>query len=299
MEDNAKITLVVVCDNHLVVMLAVLLKSIEIYHKNENPIDIFIINDGLYKSNVDKINNTISSKNIKIIWKNMKEAIPNGIRLPVDKTSFPVCAYARICTPHFLPSEVKKAIYLDVDMILLRDIQELWNTDINNQVIAAVIDRSEKVSSPWGGIKNYKELGMDPETKYFNSGLLVIDLEKWRQMNATQLVINAVTDNYEFVSFADQYGLNIVFANNWFPLNPKWNSYSQNDDSDPFLIHFTGMKPLFKGYSFNNEYKSIFYNILNLTPWKSFLPKSDYSRFAKKAWNIITKKVISSFKVLV
>jgi len=291
MHDKDTITLVLVCDNHLVVMLGVLLKSIERNHIGKEFINIYIVNDGINKINIDKVNRSISSHKIRLIWKTLKQAIPMGVSLPLDRTSFPVCAYARICAPYFLPKHIKKAIYLDVDMLVLEDINQLWNINIGNYTIAAVLDRSEKVSSPWGGIKNYMELGMNPDSKYFNSGLLIINLEKWRSENATELVIKAVNDNSGYVTFADQYGLNIVFINNWFELNSKWNSYSQNDIEDPYLIHFTGMKPIFKGYNYNEKYKDIFYNYIKLTPWSDFKPQSDYMRFVKKFWNVLIKKM--------
>lgn len=293
MQDKNTITLVLVCDNHLVAMLAALLKSIEQNHIGEELVNIYIVDDGIAKVNIDKIKRSVTSYKIRLIWKTLKQAIPKDVNLPVDRTSFPICAYARVCAPYFLPKYIRKAIYLDVDMLVLKDINKLWNIDIDNYTIAAVLDRSEKVSSPWGGIKNYKELGMNPHSKYFNSGLLIIDLEKWRLENATELVIKAVNDNSKHVTFADQYGLNIVFVDNWYELNPEWNSYSQNDIEDPYLIHFTGMKPIFKGYNYNERYRGIFYYYLKLTPWFDFKPKSNYMRIVRKSWNVFTKKMRS------
>lgn len=298
MQNSDTIILVMVCDNHLVVMLGVLLRSIEQNHIGRESINIYIVNDGINKLNIEKINQCITSPKIRLIWKTLKQAIPLGVNLPLDRTSFPVCAYARICAPYFLPQHIKKAIYLDVDMLVLKDINQLWNIDIGDYTIAAVLDRSAKVSSPWGGIKNYKELGMSPDSKYFNSGLLIINLEKWRLENATEAVIKAVNANSEHVTFADQYGLNIVFINNWFELNPKWNSYSQDDIDDPYLIHFTGMKPIFKGYNYNEMYKDIFYNYIKSTPWLNFRAKNDYMRFVKKLWNVLFKRMQSLSSIL-
>lgn len=291
MKSNEPITLVLVCDNHLVIMLSVLLKSIEKTYEGNDIISVYIVNDGLYKRNIEKINQTISSDKIKIHWKTMNEAVPAHIELPKDRSTLPICAYIRLCAPYFLPKHLKRAIYLDVDMIVMKDIRHLWNVDIGEYVIGAAIDRADKVSTPWGGIPNYKELGIPAESRYFNSGLLIINLDAWRRMNATQLVIDAIHDNYEYVTFSDQYGLNVVFANNWFELDPNWNRYPQNSHEKPFLIHFTGMKPIFKSYDFNPEYKRVFYEILQSTPWRGFTPISNYFRLAKKAYNVLVKKV--------
>lgn len=293
MENANSITLVMVCDNHLAIMLSVLLKSLEKTYDDNKHVDIYIVSDGLYRKNIDKINRTITSDKFKIHWKTMKEAVPSHIQLPKDRSTLPICAYVRICAPHFLPQHLDKAIYLDVDMVLRRSINDLWNVDIGNYVIGAVVDRADKVSTPWGGIPNYKELGIPEDSNYFNSGLLVMNLKAWREKNATQLVIDAIRDNYEYVTFSDQYGLNVVFANSWYELDPNWNRYPQNDHKEPFLIHFTGMKPIFSSYDFNEEYKKIFFDILQETPWKGYSPKSNYFRLAKKAYNVLVKKIPS------
>ncbi len=79
--------------------------------------------------------------------------------LPLDASSFPLNVYARLFIPHFISPLLEKVIYLDVDMIMEKDIQELWNIDLQDKMISGVIDRSGVVSSSWGGISNYKELG--------------------------------------------------------------------------------------------------------------------------------------------
>lgn len=289
-KENQIITIVIVCDNHLVVMLAALLNSLQLNCKEDQQVSVYIVNDNISNSNIKKINNILACKNVILNWKNLSEVIPADVNLPLDRTSFPVCAYARLCAPFFLPTDVTKAIYLDVDMLILKDIRNLWDIDIGDNVIGAVLDRSKVVSCSWGGIKNYKELGLNPEAKYFNSGLMVINLQRWRAENITHRVIKAINDNLRHVTFADQYGLNVVFAEKWFELDTRWNSFAQGTEVNPYIIHFTGMKPIFRGYNFNKEYADLFYHYLNKTPWSNFTPQAGYNRKLKKIWNIFTKK---------
>src|SRR5690606_39513058 len=108
MKNTNSRTLVMVCDNHLAIMLSVLLKSLEKTYDNEKNVDIYIGRDGLYRRNIDKINRTITSDKFKIHWKTMKEAVPQHIELPKDKSTLPICAYVRICAPYFLPANVDK-----------------------------------------------------------------------------------------------------------------------------------------------------------------------------------------------
>lgn len=296
MSNSETITLVTVCDNQFVVLMAALLKSIEANHESEEKIKIYIVNDGISKKNIDKLMNSLSFEKITIIWVPMAKAIPEDLKIPLDNTTFPANTYVRICIPHFIPVEVTKAIYLDVDMIVLEDISKLWKTDIGNFAIAAVSDRSEVVSSDWGGIKNYRELGLAPDSKYFNSGLFILNPQLWRELEISRKAFKCAEDNIEFVSFADQYSLNVVFNEKWFELDRLWNCYSQNADTHPFLIHFTGIKPIYKGYNLNLKYKSIFFDYLNKTEWSGLKPKHNLIRMLKKTYNKTVKKVASVFR---
>lgn len=294
MSNNDPIVLVLVCDNHLAIMLAALLSSIESSHSGDKLIHVYIIDDGISLKNINKINQTVTSKKIAIFWKTMKEVIPKHFQLPLDNSTYPLCVYVRLFIYYFLPPTIKKAIYMDVDMIVLKDIESLWQTDLNNYVIGAVTDLFKVVSSPRVGIKNYKELGIHPDTKYFNTGLLIFDLEKWREMNATQLILDTIRDNGDFVTHPDQYGFNVVFSNNWFELDSRWNTFAELSTKDPYSIHFTGIKPMFAGYVSNPDYRLAFYDQLKSTPWANSTIKKDYIWKMKQIRNMIRKKLWST-----
>ena len=293
MSTSETITLVTVCDNQFIVLMAALLKSIELNHISEEKIDVYIVNDGISKKNVDKLKNSLTTGKLNLIWKTMSEAIPADLKIPLDNTTFPANTYARICIPYFIAPTVTKAIYLDVDMIVLEDISKLWKTDIGTFPIAAVCDRSEIVSSAWGGIKNFKELGLAPHSKYFNSGLFILNPVLWKEKEIPKKIFKCAEENLPYINFADQYSLNVVFNENWYELDRLWNCYSQNSDALPYLIHFTGMKPIYKGYNLNLHYKNLFIGYLNQTKWAGMKSKHDLIRMLKKTYNKVVKKLNS------
>lgn len=291
-----KITVVTVCDNHYAILLAALLKSIEINHKTGGQIDFYIIEDNISSLNKSKITSSVDPDIFSLKWLTMKEAVPSDVQLPLDNSSFPLNVYVRLFIPYFIPEKITKVLYLDVDMIVNCDISTLWNIDIGDKIIAGVVDRSKVVSSTWGGIANYKELGLNPDTKYFNSGLLIIKPAEWRAGKIAAKVIECITTNKEFAAFPDQYGLNVVFANQWFELDYKWNCYSFEEEKEPYIIHFIGTKPIYKSYKFNREYKKIFFSYLALTSWQDFQIVGETTRLAKKLLNIGSKKFLEIFK---
>jgi len=289
MKEQETISIVCVCDNHYAILLAALLKSIEANHKTKEKIDVFVVEDGFTGKNKNKVSNSVKSDLVSIIWLPMKDCLPEGAKVPVDKSSLPLNIYTRLYIPQFIPKGIKKVIFLDVDMIVLEDISVLWHTDLGDNIVGAVQDQFIQIVSKWGGVSNYAELGIDADNKYFNAGLMVIDIDKWNEADITNKVINCIFENSALAQFQDQYGLNAVLAKVWFHLDPLWNRFAYSEEKRPFLIHFTGRKPIYKTYEFSEDYKAIFFEYLNQTEWKNFKPVGETKRYIKKLSNILEK----------
>jgi lipopolysaccharide biosynthesis glycosyltransferase len=99
-----------------------------------------------------------------------------------------------------MPDIVKggRALYLDVDIVVNGRIDDLCNAEISNIFLAAVDD-----------------LEMAYSAKYFNYGVMLINLEYWRAYNVKEKVIEFVGRKPEVIRFVDQDGLNFVINRNW------------------------------------------------------------------------------------
>lgn len=288
METNSRISVVVACDNHYVILMAALLKSIEMNHLTDNIVDIYIVDDHISKTNKSKLTGSLVLKKINLIWLKMSEIIPEGVKLPLVNNSYPLNTYIRLLIPYFMPEEIKKVIFLDVDMIMLDDISNLWNIETGDKVIGAVNDNAgdhEKTIAE--GIENYKELGLDPNQKYFNAGLQLINTKKWLEQDITQKTFDAINNNKKYAGLGDQYGLNISLCGNWHEIDRMWNCFSVCTDPKPKLIHYFHRKPIYKTYAYN--YREEFFHYLNLTAWKGFKPIGETTRYMKKINNIFEK----------
>lgn len=283
------ISIVLASDNHYAVLIAALIKSIEHNHKTSERLDFYIIDDGVSAKNRKKIQDSIDPAITRLIWRESATIIPPAIQLPADSTSFPFTAYLRIFAPYVVPEQLTKVLYLDVDMLVLEDISTLWHIDLAGKLFAAVQDIQKVVSCSWGGIPNYKELGMDADTKYFNSGLLLIDAKKWRDADITNQVISCLHEHLQFVNYADQYGLNVVLVDQWLELDPCWNWFATFEHERPYIIHFLDIKPIFKNYKSNKAFQLLFYKYLNLTEWKNYKPISGNNRVVRKVYNKLKK----------
>jgi lipopolysaccharide biosynthesis glycosyltransferase len=290
-----KIYIVVATDNYYAILLAALLKSLEENHHTKEHLEVYIIDDGISSKNKKRLQLQVNHDKITLHWCKGNQVVPPDVKIPLDSSSFPLTSYMRLFGPHIVPEEAEKIIYLDVDMIVQADISLLWHTDLQGHIFGAVRDLAETVSCSWSGIPNYKELGIPADTSYFNAGMMLINAPQWRKEDIANKVMQTIHDNLEHVNLVDQYGLNIVLANRWLEMDRRWNSFAANAVSDPYILHFLDIKPIFKSYNSSPAYKTIFYKYLKLTAWKSHTPVSKYKRLARKAYNKIKKRAMNLF----
>ena len=284
------IPVVIVTDEHYVIHLAALLKSIELNHKSGEHIAVYVIADGVKQRSQKRIAASVDAEMFSIHWIKMQDTIPPGVTLPLDRTTYPITIYLRLFIQYIVPPHTQKALFLDVDMIVLEDISKLYNHELGQNVIAAVQDpRLLTFDNSWGGIFNYKELGFAPDTRYFNTGLIIFNMPKWTEGNCAQKIIDCINDNIKYANYPDQYGFNVVLANQWLELDSRWNYFASGDDEHPYLVHFISRKPFYKSYSYNPKYKELFYKYLKLTEWRNAKPIGEMDRYVKKLKNVILK----------
>ena len=109
---------------------------------------------------------------------------------------------------------------MDVDLLVLRDIAELWQYDLQGRPLAAVPDYGIIASRRLMKQKQ-NVIGLQLHSKYFNSGVVIMDLEQWRKHGyAKQVIELAAAGN---LPHHDQDALNKVFMGNWIALPLKWN----------------------------------------------------------------------------
>ncbi len=289
-QHSTTITLVVVSDDHYMILVAALLRSVEAHVPVGTKIDLWIVSDGVSAESKTKMAASVNQQVTTIHWKEIQEAIPQGFHLPKDLSSYPLNIYMRLFIPYFIPQEVEKVLYLDADMIVLHDLTRLWNTDISNYVVGAVLDpRLKTFDNHWGGIKNFKALGFKGTTPYFNTGMLLINTVKWRAVNATEQIVKVINDNKRYANYPDQYGMNIVLHNQWLRIDDRWNHFVTERDKTPYILHYVERKPIYNTYKNGEDFRLIFMKYLQMTAWRDTPLIKETSRYAKKLKNIWDK----------
>ncbi len=189
---------------------------------------------------------------------------------------FTVGMFYRFFIPHILPAEIKKAIYLDADIIVNLDINELWQIELDDKPLGAVpnlfqiADKKTSVERTEKHIRICKEGFVKPED-YFNSGVLLLNLRFMR--NADKILMSGIEfikENPRFVFF-DQDILNYCFSTTFLKLPVKFNRYVmlaglENEQLKKMIYHYAGGK-LGLGLDMNDPFNRLWWSYFIRTPW--------------------------------
>jgi lipopolysaccharide biosynthesis glycosyltransferase len=154
---------------------------------------------------------------------------------PITKTSF-----LRLFFTNWLPEDIERVIYLDIDVYVNSNLEELFNMTFSTPICAGL------------NVPSTLAIGdhlVGHESPYFNAGVLLVDVIKWRAMDLEDTFIEI--GSRQAYPFLDQDVLNIVFKNKWTRLARQFNYLhlfgSNEHDADyaefPRIIHFAGSKP--------------------------------------------------------
>ena len=163
--------------------------------------------------------------------------------------------YYRLFLTEILPTDINKILYLDVDVIVKSSLKELWESDLDNMSIGVVPDASE------GLLDKYYRLRYPQTNGYFNSGVLLINLKKWRETNKMSTFLKFMDEHPDWIKLHDQDVLNRIFNNDKINLPIKYNFQEGYLFKEPFfdywkyekevieardnpvIIHYTDSKP--------------------------------------------------------
>ncbi|MBN8559308.1 MULTISPECIES: glycosyltransferase family 8 protein [unclassified Leptolyngbya] len=272
------INIVCTIDNHYAQHCAVMLASL-FHHNPKRQFRVFLITDGLEMS----------------IWERLEQFLQDQKQeyelIQIDRTALgdaPVthhislATYFRLFIPEVLPQTLQKVLFLDVDMIVRKSIDELWDKDIHAFSHAATIA---------AGMDEYPEqIGLPRNSLYFNAGLLLINLEAWRNLRVFDRGCEIIRQSSDRITWWDQDVLNILLHDHWMPLDLLWNAqpflYSEEFHqrpqalyklfqsataiAEPAIVHFVGggsAKPwhFYCTHPFKDDYRKF----LKKTPWQN------------------------------
>ena len=206
-----KSALVFSIDDAYVTPFQVFLHSLEATNSIPRATDLFILHtDALSAFSINKLNDFLIRYDRSATFLDPSPLIPADLPIRFGDHVSPATFY-RLFIADILPADIDQAVYLDVDMIAYRSIASLFSQPVEGLVAAADHCTPANEIRLWG----------DCGGTYFQAGVLVIPLHKWRDMRLSEQFIHAMRTYRSVIQLWDQDVLNIVLKDSWQRL-PIW-----------------------------------------------------------------------------
>jgi lipopolysaccharide biosynthesis glycosyltransferase len=207
----------------------------------------------------------------------------------------------RVFLGDVLPSSISRVLYLDCDVVVHGDIAELWSLQLGDKIAGVVWDpgyRHFGFASRLNERARKNALSFCKDGPYFNTGVLLIELNKWRSADVAGQVEQHFGATHHDSTLHDQDELNIVLQGQVLPLSPAWNLiepivlienwdfeiYQNLADPETYFYakirHFAGPSKADSPLVRRSE-KANFYSYLDTTDWAGWRSDSDSAWWGK------------------
>lgn len=244
-------------DDNYVKTTAIAIMTVLLTNKDEE-ISFYILSQSLTEENKEILKTTVlrySSKShiqFCILTSSIIDKFSSTIKKE-DHVS--LAAYLRLFIPSLIPDNVQKILYLDGDIICVDSLRPLYETDLKDYSIAAIYDDITNKLETFVRLKYEKKNG------YFNSGVMLLNLNYWRLNKIQEKVLDFMLKNKEICVWHDQDALNKILNGTVKFTSIKYNvlerlfenenNYPTSFDTEikeavenPVIIHFaTNKKP--------------------------------------------------------
>lgn len=240
---------------------------------------IVVLDGGITAANRRRLERSWPQERVEVVWIRPDPALFHGV---ATWRWLSRVAYYRLLLPRLLPETLERVLYLDVDLVVQRDLGALWDEPFEGALTLAVQDPSSPYFDsrramppdwpmPTDGftpqpVRDLDARGLSPALPYLNSGLLVLDLAAWRREDITEQLLACLRGAPEdHLIGGDQYPLNVVLAGRWRALDPRWNALAVMHErrswrethmdaatferllADPWIVHWAGPRKPWNG----------------------------------------------------
>ena len=257
--------------------------------------DIFVFVDNVSEEGIRMLRTTgaafgLSIKVIKLdsaLLKDLGSGLIRGLPHVSNAT------YGKLMVPSSLPKSYKRCLILDCDILVRSNLDTLFSANLEGHCLSAAVDVIDAE-------KSATRLGFPPGALYFNSGVLLIDLDEWRSEKPLHRVAGEIEKYRDHLLYMEQDIMNILFHNRFLQLAPKWNAimvlvpagYIRNwKDSleDQAIIHFAGeLKPWHEFY--HPEARGLYLSYVKNCPWIHIPTLGPSGEVQKRCAVILAKK---------
>lgn len=248
------ISLLTTLDQNYIPQLQVLLVSVAINNPGET-FSIYLLHSGMPQDCLDSVQRQCEALRYTFVPVRVEDSLFQGA--PVTR-QYPKEMYYRLLAGQLLPESVKRMLYLDPDVLVINPIRPLWETDLRGKLFAAAAHTGKTELA-----NNVNQLRLGTEHDYYNSGVLLIDLEQARREIKPSALFHYVQQHRMALILPDQDVLNALYGKQILPLEDVlWNYDARNYSN--YLIRSGGICDL----PWVMEHTAILHFCGKEKPWK-------------------------------
>ena len=254
-------------DDSYAKFVAVSIKSLIMNANNNYNYDINVIYENLSEENAKKLK-SLETDNVKIILTEMNQnlsMITDKLGNRLREYTFTLTIFFRLFIPVMFP-KYDKCIYIDADTVIPGDISRLYNEDLGNNYLGCIVDKSTIDNEILASY--FEEVVGIPRDKYINSGVLLMNSKKLRELKIDEKFLDLYIKYGFDVIAPDQDYINsmcyghIKYLSDIYDAMPNPNN---KEVEKPVIIHYN----LFlKPWQYENvQYYDYFWKYAKFTPY--------------------------------
>jgi lipopolysaccharide biosynthesis glycosyltransferase len=276
---------------HLTVTIISMLEHIGANHPSSerSTLNIYILDAGIAPASRDMLLRSVAGNagQCRLSWSITFTPVSIAETLHVSGRALPYLnrsIFAKLYLTELLPPQVQKIIFLDSDLLVRRDVMDLWFTDIRGKVLAAAKDL---ITPEMIKLLYPDEVTWKLDWKVANTGVMVLDIRQLRDRQAHKELLDIATRHP--LPFLEQDAWNLYCQGDWFELDRRWNvtmmtvmdavGLGANPTGSldyPFIVHFCGKpKPWDCKLSARLPWVDQYYKRLATTAWGGRFPKNE------------------------
>ena len=195
-------------------MFGVVVTSVGI-NVTSDDVTIHLLHNSLRSRTVKRLQKIAAKYKVDLDLKQIDTDILKDFYFDKSKHYGNVMMFARLLLSSVLP-DLDKIIYLDCDIVVLNDLQSLWNFDVSDVAVAMAPDFTLKDKS------TLNRLGITTGY-YLNSGVILMNLDYWRKHDVQNRIFSYILEKGDKLIYNDQDALNSILQNEHEELHIKYN----------------------------------------------------------------------------
>ncbi len=223
--------LLITIDENYLFPCKIMLHSFFASNPNEHDVSVYLLHSNLSSNKLNELQQCCANYKMEFIPIKVDpvlfENAPSNRRYPKEM-------YYRLLSPLILPRELERVLYLDPDILIINSLKPLWDMNLCGRTFAAASHTG--LTEMANDLNNVR---LNTEHEYFNTGVMLIDLEAARKNVKAEDIFECVNEHEKELILPDQDVFNILYGKQTLPIDDVvWNYDVRNYSK--YVIRSTG-----------------------------------------------------------